>query len=59
MSKTNSDIKSVSIRIPSELLKELHYVADYEGRSANSQILYLIRRCVRDFKEEHGEIEEK
>lgn len=59
MSKTNSDIKSVSIRIPSKLLKELHYVADYEGRSANSQILYLIRRCVRDFKEEHGEIEEK
>ena len=32
-------IKSVSIRIDEELLNELHRVADYEGRSANSQML--------------------
>ena len=57
MSNTNSEIKSVSIRIPVDLLKELHYVADYEGRSANSQVLHLIRQCVREFKENHGEIE--
>lgn len=52
----NEITKSVSIRIPEELLKELHYVADYEGRSANSQILYLIRNCINEFKKEHGEI---
>lgn len=57
MAKDKSDIKSVSIRIPVNLLKELHYVADYEGRSANSQILHLIRNCVQDFKDKHGEIE--
>lgn len=51
------EIKSVSIRIPEPLLKELHYVADYEGRSANSQVLYLIRQCVAEFKEKHGDIE--
>ena len=36
-------IKSLSIRIDSEMLDKLHVVADYEGRSANGQILVLIR----------------
>lgn len=44
--------KSLSIRIEEELLQELHRVAEYEGRSANSQILYLIRQCVREFAEQ-------
>lgn len=57
MKKDNSDIKSVSIRIPNSILQELHYVADYEGRSVNSQVLYLIRQCISDFKEKHGDIE--
>ncbi|MDD4571894.1 MAG: Arc family DNA-binding protein [Clostridia bacterium] len=29
-----------------EVLNKLHVVADYEGRSANSQILILIRDCI-------------
>ena len=57
MKNDKSDIKSVSIRIPNTLLKELHYVADYEGRSANSQILYLVRQCIDEFKETHGNFE--
>lgn len=57
MKKENSDIKSVSIRIPEKLLKDLHYIADYEGRSANSQVLYLVRKCVEEFQEQHGKIE--
>ena len=40
-------IKSLSIRIDDKLLDQLHFVADYEGRSANSQILVLIRDCVK------------
>lgn len=55
MRNTNTKIKSVSIRIPEPLLKELHYIANYEGRSVNSQVLYLIRQAVAEFKEEHGE----
>ena len=50
-------IKSLSIRIDDEMLKKLHQVADYEGRSANSQILVLIRRCIEDFEAEHGSLE--
>lgn len=49
-------IKSVSIRIDSEMLDKLHIVADYEGRSANSQILILIRDCIKKYEDEHGEI---
>lgn len=43
-------IKSLSIRIDEELLHKLHIVADYEGRSANSQILILIRNAVADYE---------
>ena len=41
-----------------EMLDKLHYVADYEGRSANSQILILIRDCIEAYEEKHGKIEE-
>jgi len=50
-------IKSVSIRIDSDMLNKLHVVADYEGRSANSQILILIRDCIEKYEEKHGKIE--
>ena len=48
--------KSLSIRIDENMLNKIHVVADYEGRSANSQILILIRDCVEKFEKEHGEI---
>ena len=50
-------ITSLSIRIDDEMLDKLHQVADYEGRSANSQILFLIRKCIEDFEKEHGKID--
>lgn len=52
-----SIIKSFSIRIDSELLDKLHFLADYEARSANSQILILIRNAVSDYESKHGKIE--
>lgn len=48
--------KSLSIRIDEELLDKLHIVADYEARSANGQIIVLIRECVEKYEEKHGEI---
>jgi hypothetical protein len=50
-------IKSLSIRIDEKMLNQLHVVADYEGRSANSQILILIRDCIEDYEKKHGKIE--
>ena len=49
-------IKSLSIRIEEEMLDKLHVIADYEGRSANSQILILIRNCIETYEQKHGEI---
>ena len=49
-------IKSVSIRIEEEMLNKIAYIADYEGRSANSQILILIRDCIESYEQKHGEI---
>ena len=48
--------KSLSIRIEEEMLDKLHVVADYEGRSANSQILVLIRDSIEQYEQKHGEI---
>lgn len=50
-------IKSVSIRIEEEMLKKFAYVADFEGRSVNSHILALIRREIRAFEKENGNID--
>ncbi len=48
--------KSLSIRIDEQMLHKLHVVADYEGRSANSQILILIRDCIEAYEKKNGEI---
>ncbi len=50
-------VRSLSIRIDEELLHKLHIVADYEGRSANSQILILIRDAVEAYEARHGKIQ--
>ena len=49
-------IKSLSIRIDEQMLNKLHVVADYEGRSANSEILILIREAIEKYEEKYGEI---
>ncbi len=51
--------KSLSIRIDEEMLDKLHVVADYEARSANGQIIVLIRECIEQYEEKHGEIKLK
>lgn len=52
-------IKSLSIRIDEEMLDKLHVVANYEARSANGQIIVLIRECIERYEEKNGEIKLK
>lgn len=52
----NKNNKHLGIEVAPELHYKLHYIAKYEGRSANGQILYLIRKCIREFEAEQGEI---
>ena len=52
----NKENKHLGIEVDPELHFKLRYISEYEGRSANGQILYLIRKCIKDFEEENGEI---
>jgi len=52
-------VKSVSIRIEEEMLNKISYIADYEGRSVNSQVLVLIRQNIKAFEDENGDIDGK
>ena len=51
--------KHLGIRIDDELHYKLHYISNYEGRSANSEILILIRDAIIAYEEKHGKIEIK
>lgn len=52
-------IKSVSIRIEEEMLNKISYIADYEGRSVNSQVLVLIMENIKAFEDANGAIDGK
>ncbi len=52
----NKKNKHLGMEIDPELHYKLHYIADYEGRSGNGQILYWIRQGIRDFETKNGTI---
>ena len=52
----NNNNKHLGIEVDPELHYKLHYIAKYQGRSANGQILYLIRQCIKEFESAEGEI---
>lgn len=52
----NKENKHLGIEIDKELHYKLHYVAKYEGRSGNGQILYVLNEYIRNFEKEHGKI---
>ncbi len=52
----NKNNKHLGIEVDPALHYKLHYISKYEGRSANGQILYLIRKCIQEFEKEQGEI---
>ena len=49
--------KHLGLRIDSELHYKLHYISKYEGRYANGEVIYLIRKAIEEFEKEHGKIE--
>lgn len=52
----NKKNKHLGIEIDPQLHYKLHYISKYEGRSANGQILYLIRQSIKEFEKAEGEI---
>ena len=53
----NKNNKHLGIEIDPQLHYKLHFLSKYEGRSANGEILFLIRQAVRAFEEREGVIE--
>ncbi len=53
----NKKNKHIGIEIDPELHYKLHYLSKYEGRSANGEILFLIRKAIKEFESTEGVIE--
>ena len=53
----NKDNKHLGIEVEPELHGKLKFIAKYEDRSVNGQIIYLVRQCIRDFDERNWKIE--
>ena len=48
--------KHLGLRADDALHGKLKHIAEYEGRSMNGQVTYLIQECIRAFEKEHGVI---
>ena len=41
------------------MLEKVSYIAEYEGRSVNSHVLFLVRNNIEAFEDKHGTISGK
>lgn len=48
--------KHLGLRIDSETHRKLKSLAEYDGRSINSEVLYLLRRAIAQHESEQGEL---
>ncbi|MBO5207036.1 MAG: hypothetical protein J6C09_05570 [Clostridia bacterium] len=53
----NKNNKHLGIEIDPQLHYKLHYISKYYGRSANGEILFLIRQAIKEFESAEGAIE--
>lgn len=45
-----------TMRVDRTLFKKFRYIAEYNGRSVNKEIIQYMKRSIAKFEEEHGEI---
>lgn len=48
--------KHLGLRIDAETHKKLKSLAEFEGRSMNGEVLYLIRQAIMEFESKHSEL---
>lgn len=46
-----------TLRVDQTLLDKLGYIAEYEGQTKNRELEQMIKKRIRDFEQEHGEID--
>ena len=50
--------KHLGLRIDSDTHKKLKNLAEYDGRSINGEVLYLIRQAFAEHEKNHGSLDE-
>lgn len=51
-----ADTAKFTLRTNPDLLKKFHFVADYNGRSANRELEVLMKKHISEFESVHGKI---
>jgi len=46
-----------TLRIDRDMLDKFGYIADYEGRTKNKELIQMIKKRIAEFEEKNGEIE--
>lgn len=49
--------KHIGLRIDSDTHRKLKDLAEFEGRSINGELLYLIRQAILEHEKKYGKIE--
>lgn len=49
--------KHLGLRLDERTHEKLKSLAEYEGRSINGEVIYLIRQAIKDFEKENGILE--
>lgn len=52
----NRSEKHFGLRVDADILAKFRYVSEYEGRSANSQLIRLMVKFIAEYEKEHGKI---
>ena len=52
----NKNNKHLGIEVDPELHYKIRYIAKYEGRSINGQVLFLLRQYIKEFEQREGQI---
>jgi len=51
-----TDKIQTGLRLPSELLRKITFIAKHEKRSLNAQLEYATQQCVDEYELKHGVI---
>ena len=51
------NLSRYTLRVDLALLDKLGYIAEYEGRTKNRELEQMIKKRIRNFEQEHGEID--
>ena len=50
------NLSRYTLRINTNLLNKLGYIAEYEGRTKNKELEQMIKKRIVEFESEHGKI---